>query len=130
MMGTRITAREAMSPYGLGRGRFGTSRLDRLLIGSQTGSTERPLLLRWRLPRPLLLSLRNTFRRKGRLALTLTTLILGGAIFIAVFSVRASLIGTLDNWLSYFHRRDVHFDRDYRIERIRRETLSGTAWLK
>ncbi|GIK36648.1 MAG: hypothetical protein BroJett011_04810 [Chloroflexota bacterium] len=124
MMGTRITAREAMSPYGLGRGRFGTSRLDRLLIGSQTGSTQRPLLLRWRLPRPLLLSLRNTFRRKGRLALTLTTLILGGAIFIAVFSVRASLIGTLDNWLSYFQFDvDVQFDRDYRIERIKRETL-------
>ena len=43
------------------------------------------------LSRPLLLSLRNTFRRKGRLALTLATLTLAGAIFIGVFSIRSSL---------------------------------------
>ena len=35
---------------------------------------------------PIMLSLRNTFRHKGRLALTLVTLTLGGAIFIAVFA--------------------------------------------
>jgi len=41
--------------------------------------------------RPLLISLRNTFRRKGRLILTLFTLTLGGAIFIATFNVQGSL---------------------------------------
>ena len=41
--------------------------------------------------RPLLLSLRNTFRRKGRLALTMGTLILAGTIFIAVMNIRTSL---------------------------------------
>lgn len=124
IMGTRITVQEAISTYGLGKGRFGTSRFDRLLAGSQTGSPYPASRLRRSWPRPLLLSLRNTFRRKARLALTLLTLILGGAIFIAVFSVRASLLGTLDNWLDYFQFDvDVQFDRGYRVERIERETL-------
>ncbi|HRX05213.1 MAG TPA: ABC transporter permease, partial [Anaerolineae bacterium] len=48
------------------------------------------------LSRPLILSIRNTFRRKGRLALTLFTLIIAGAIFIAVFNVRGSLGGFMD----------------------------------
>ncbi len=51
------------------------------------------------LSRPVLLSLRNTFRRKGRLALTLFTLTVAGAIFIAVFNVRefdGSLYGPFD----------------------------------
>jgi hypothetical protein len=37
------------------------------------------------------LSIRNTFRRKGRLVLTLVTLTVSGAIFIAVFNVRVSM---------------------------------------
>jgi putative ABC transport system permease protein len=122
--GTRITVQEALSTYGLGKGRFGTRALDRLLVGPQQVTPKHSLSLRRYLSRPLLLSLRNTFRRRGRLALTLMTLILGGAIFIAVFSVRDSLMGTLDNWLNYFQFDvDVQFDRDYRVERIRRETL-------
>jgi len=40
---------------------------------------------------PVLLSLRNTFRKKTRLAFTLATLTLAGAMFISVFSTRASL---------------------------------------
>lgn len=55
-----------------------------------------------RLPRPLLLSLRNTFRRKGRLALTLGTLALSSAIFVSVFSVRGSLDRALENSLRYW----------------------------
>jgi putative ABC transport system permease protein len=118
IVGTRVTAREAVSEYGLGKGHFGTGLIDRLLLKVQNNA-----FLRRRLPRPLLLSLRNTFRRKIRLALTLLTLILGGAIFITVFSVRVSMLGTMESWLDYF-RYDVAvmFDRDYRIERIIRET--------
>ena len=55
------------------------------------------------LPRPLLLSLRNTVRSKPRLALTLATLVLGGAVFIATINVRTSLnqyIGTLSRYYS------------------------------
>ena len=116
--GTRVTVREAISEYGLGRGRFGTNWLDRLLLKLQ--STR---FLRRQLSRPLLLSLRNTFRRKARLALTLLTLILGGAIFITVFSLRVSMLDTLRGWLEYFqYDVAVQFERGYRIERLVRET--------
>jgi putative ABC transport system permease protein len=80
LSGVRVPAREAMSDYGLSSTHFGQGLLDRLLEQVRG------------LSRPMLLSLRNTFRRKGRLALTLATLTLGGAIFMAVFSVRASLL--------------------------------------
>jgi putative ABC transport system permease protein len=74
--------------------------------------------------RPVLLSLRNTFRRKGRLVLTLTTLVLGGAIFIGVFSVRDSLLLTLDDMFDYVdYDVWVGFKRPYRIEQIEEEAL-------
>jgi putative ABC transport system permease protein len=96
LSGTRITVREALSGYGLGKGRYGRSRLDHLIARIRF------------LSRPLLLSLRNTFRRKGRLALTLSTLVLGGAMVIGVLSVRASLLKTLDDFfLTYNHDIEV-----------------------
>jgi putative ABC transport system permease protein len=81
--GARITPHQAISSYGLGGG-FGRGWLDRLI-----GRVRR-------LPRPLALSLRNTFRRKARLALTLLTLIIGGVMFIMVMSVSRSLNNTLE----------------------------------
>ena len=53
------------------------------------------------LPRPLLLSVRNTFRRTGRLALTLATLSLGGAIFISIFGLRSTLNSALERTFGY-----------------------------
>ncbi len=74
--------------------------------------------------RPLLLSLRNTFRRKVRLALTLTTLTLAGAIFIATFSVRASLENYVTQLGRYFVADvNVNLDRSYRIEDVRANLL-------
>ncbi|GAB4399886.1 MAG: FtsX-like permease family protein [Anaerolineales bacterium] len=72
-------------------------------------------------PRPFIISLRNTFRRRGRLVLTLFTLTMGGAIFIAVFNVRSSLRDYTDQIGSYF-RADVtlDFDRAYRINEVQR----------
>ncbi len=49
------------------------------------------------LPRPVALSLRNTFLRKGRLVLTLTTLILASAVVMGVLSVRASTLRTVED---------------------------------
>jgi putative ABC transport system permease protein len=113
LSGVRTTAAKAMSDYGLGNSQFGQGFLDRLLERIRG------------LSRPVLLSLRNTFRRKGRLALTLTTLVLGGAIFIAVFSVRASLLTTLDSWFDLIDY-DVYvtFRRGYRIDQLEREALN------
>lgn len=69
--------------------------------------------------RPILISLRNTFRRKGRLALTLITLTLGGAIFIATFTVRASLETYIARLGRYFVADiNLNLDRPYRIHEI------------
>lgn len=110
--GTRITAREAIDDYGLGKGRFGTRFVDRLLEQVRG------------LPRPLLLSLRNTFRRTGRLVLTLATLTLAGAIFVAIFSVRDSLFLELDEVLEYLNYDvEVDFNHPYPITQVEREAL-------
>lgn len=74
------------------------------------------------LSRPMLISLRNVFRRKGRLALTLITLSLGGAIFIATFNVRASLNDYIAKISKYF-LADINLtlDQPMRIEKIQQE---------
>ena len=71
------------------------------------------------IPRPLLISLRNTFRRRERLMLTLFTLTMGGAIFIAVFNVRVSLYDYMGSIGQYF-RADVtvDFDKAYRLREV------------
>ncbi len=71
------------------------------------------------LPRPLLISLRNTFRRRGRLMLTLFTLTMGGAIFIAVFNVRVTLFDYIVAIGDYFKADvTVSFDRPYRLDKV------------
>ena len=65
------------------------------------------LRLPW-LSRPLRLSIRNTFRQKGRVTLTLFTLTMAGAIFIAVFNVRDSLDAFLVDTLSQLYLSDVN----------------------
>ena len=76
------------------------------------------------IPRPLLISLRNTFRRKGRLALTLFTLTMGGAIFVAVFNVRVTLHDYIDQIGKYF-LADVtlDFNRFYRLSEVEQTAL-------
>ena len=88
--GVRITVREAIANGGLADG-FGRSRFDRFIQSIHGPS------------RPTLLSIRNTFRRKMRLVLTLAALTLGGAVFMSVFTLRASLVGTINETLDYFH---------------------------
>lgn len=77
------------------------------------------------IPRPFVISLRNTFRRKSRLALTLFTLTMGGAIFIAVFNVRVTLHDYIGQIGKYF-RADVtlDFDRAYRLQEIDRAVMA------
>jgi putative ABC transport system permease protein len=104
--GARITAWRAISTYGLGGG-FGRGWLDHLVGRIR------------RLPRPLALSLRNTFRRKARVVLTMLTLVLGGVMFIMVLSAEASLNHTLDVLLhQYGYDVSVWLDRSYRAERL------------
>jgi putative ABC transport system permease protein len=113
----RVTAADAMRNYGLARDQFGAGWLDRMMTGQGAFS------IRF-LSRPTRLSLRNTFRRKGRLALTLTTLTLGGSIFMGIFSMRASVARTLDD-VTQMYASDiwVNFEHPERIERVERATL-------
>ncbi len=108
--GVRVTVREAISEQGLGKGQFGNNLIDRLIVQSRSF-----------LPggRPTQISLRNTFRRKARLFLTLLTLSLASMIFVSILSVQASLLQTLDDALNYFdYDVQVIFDQPYRTDRI------------
>jgi putative ABC transport system permease protein len=86
--GTRMTIYDAVYQNGLG-------------AEAEQGPIERGLMrLRGR-GGLAILALRNTFRNKTRLAFTLVTLTLAGAMFIAVFSTRASLNEHLDETARY-----------------------------
>jgi putative ABC transport system permease protein len=105
--GVRITVREAISNYGLGTGMGGQGLIDRMI--------ERIRVL----SRPTLLSLRNAFRRKGRVVLTLATLALAGALFIAVFNLRASFALAFEDIRGYYLSDvNVTLAHSYRIPRI------------
>ena len=53
--------------------------------------------------RPLVLSVRNAFRRRQRMLLTLLTLSVGGAMFLGARSLRASIRGTMDETFAPMH---------------------------
>ena len=115
----RISASEAMSSYTMGRGRFGKSWIDQLLSGANLWFTRNLSI------RPILLSVRNTFRNKGRLTLTLITLTLGSATFISVFNVRASLSSTVEDIIKWFNcDMMLTLDRAYRADRVQLEALN------
>jgi len=80
-------------------------------------------LFSW-IPRPILLSFRNTFRKKGRLILTIFTLTVSGAVFIAVFNVRASMDNVLDQLMQHFMGDiTVNFTRPYKTSKVERDLL-------
>src|SRR5690606_35271936 len=76
--GSRITIREAISNY-----------------KPETGTRLGPLRWFGEIPQLANLSLRNTVRRKGRLALTFVALLLAGAMFIAILGIRQSMRSAL-----------------------------------
>ena len=101
----RLTVREALTDYGIGR-----------RIKPKKTSVSRSNLL---IPRPMRLSLRNAFRRKARLSLTLFTLVLGGAIFISVYNLWASFDRVVEELQGYYLADiNVSFDRSYRLDRV------------
>jgi putative ABC transport system permease protein len=101
----RVTVREAVSDYGIG----GNGK-------HQDASVRKSALF---LPRPMRLSLRNVFRRKLRLGLTLFSLVLGGAIFIGVYNLWASFDKTIQDIQGYFLADiNVSLGRDYRYDEV------------
>lgn len=115
----RISAAEAMSVYSISKGRFGKNWIDQLLSGANLWFVRNLSI------RSLLLSVRNTFRNKGRLTLTLITLTLGSATFISVFNVRASLSSTVEDMIKWFNcDMMLTLDRSYRSDKVEIEALS------
>jgi putative ABC transport system permease protein len=77
--GSRITVREALQDNGVALKNKNTNTRDS--ISSRVNGISRPFLL----------SIRNTFRKKGRLLFTLGVLSVGGALFITAMNVSASM---------------------------------------
>jgi len=112
----RISAAEAMSVYTISKGRFGKNWIDQLLSGANLW------FMRNIAVRSILLSVRNTFRNKGRLTLTLITLTLGSATFISVFNIRASLDSTVEDMIRWFNCDTMlTLDRAYRADKVQLE---------
>lgn len=82
--GSRNTVKEALSDYGISGGSLKINPLF-LVLTKIKG-----------LSRPLLLSIRNTFRKRGRVILTIGTLAVGGSTFIAAFNIGASITRTIE----------------------------------
>jgi putative ABC transport system permease protein len=79
-----VSVFEALNDYGVDERSAPRERRKRFLHASS-------------IPGTLLLAFRNTFRRKGRLALTLLVLTLGGAVFITTFNLRQSTTRTIED---------------------------------
>jgi len=122
--GVRMSVVRALTASGMSEGKFGNRLTDRVL-GAIRG-----------LPRPVALSLRNTFRRKGRLALTLSTLTLASAVVISVWSVQTSIERTvtdLESWWRYSVQIAFAEPQDAATVRAEVKDLAGVeeteAWL-
>jgi len=70
--------------------------------------------------RPLLLSIRNAFRRRQRMALTLLTLALGGAVYLGALNLRSSIRHSVGYMYGEILRYDlsVGFARSYSADSI------------
>jgi len=104
--GVRIKVTEALS---------GTS-------GQRSTVFGRLALKKINISRPVLISIRNTFRNKTRLILTLITLTLGGSIFISTFNVQIALKNHTTKIGQYF-LADVNldFNQSYRISKVQND---------
>jgi len=113
LAGARISVRQAIATYGLGAD-FGRSILDKFIARLRG------------LPRPFALSLRNTFRRKGRVLLTLITLTAAGVMFMMVMSLGDTFTYTIDQlFAAYNFDVWVVFDNPERFERV--ETIAASV---
>jgi putative ABC transport system permease protein len=99
--GVHITTREALSDFG-----SATGKKPGRFISAVTNVRG--------LSRPFLLSMRNTFRARGRLILTLTTLTLAGVLFISVLTTRFALMNELDRELRMWgYQVEFYLDGSY-----------------
>jgi putative ABC transport system permease protein len=107
LQGVAVSVREALNANGLGQGGYGGRLIDRLFSSLR------------RLPRMVLLALRNTFRRPGRVVLTQVTLVAAGAIFMMVLSTHYSFNETiLQIYRGFGYDVAIGFNQPERIDKI------------
>ena len=107
--GTATPVRVALSDFGLSQANFGASAFDRAL--ARIGGTFSLIAL----------AIRNSFRRRARLVLTLLTLSAGGLFFLSALNIRASMLNTLDRMFGA-RKFDltVSFSNPYEFEKIQK----------
>jgi putative ABC transport system permease protein len=107
--GTATPVRVALSDFGISQTNFGASVFDRAL--ARVGGTFSLIAL----------AIRNSFRRRARLVLTLLTLTAGGLFFMAALNVRSSMINTLDHMFD-LRKYDltVSFANPYEFEKLQK----------
>lgn len=88
--GTRVSPAQVLSEYGINQVWSGAGLLDRILRHFP------------RLTRDTLLALRNPFRKRGRLTLSLVTLTFAGAVFMAIINLQSALNTSLDEMLGFW----------------------------
>jgi putative ABC transport system permease protein len=88
--GTQVSPAKVLSEYGISQFWGGAGIFERIL-------GRFPLLTR-----DLLLALRNPFRKKGRLILSLITLTFAGAVFMAIINLQSSLNAALTEMFSFW----------------------------
>jgi putative ABC transport system permease protein len=100
---SRITVNQALAGD-IGHRPFGTRPFDRWLARLQS------------LPRPLMLSLRTTFHRRGRLVLTVGSLAVGGAVLVSALNVSATWTRAVaKDYAGRHYELDVRLVRPYPI---------------
>jgi putative ABC transport system permease protein len=107
LRGSSLPVREAISDYGIAPREIGNDGFENLL------SHLRPL------PRPWLLAVRSSFRRRTRALLTVLTLAAAGTSFITAMTVLASMNESVDAKFKAV-RYDVRivFNRPYPLEQL------------
>jgi putative ABC transport system permease protein len=109
LRGTAVPVRVALSDFGLSQTTFGASAFDRAL--TRIGGTFSLIVL----------AIRNSFRRRVRLVLTLLTLTAGGLFFLSALNVRASMINTLDHMFAAGKfDLSIYLEKSYEFEKIKR----------
>jgi putative ABC transport system permease protein len=109
LRGTAVPVRVALSDFGLSQTTFGASAFDRAL--TRIGGTFSLIVL----------AIRNSFRRRVRLVLTLLTLAAGGLFFMSALNVRASMINTLDHmFAARKFDLSIFFASPYELEKIQK----------
>jgi putative ABC transport system permease protein len=107
--GTATPVRLALSDFGLSKTNFGANVFDRAL--ARLGGTFRLVAF----------AIRNSFRRRARLVLTLLTLAAGGLFFLSALNIRASMVNTLDHmFAARKFDLSVGFANPYEFEKIQK----------